>query len=101
MRQGEYEVRAMIEPHELPTTYEVWLYSVVEWQCEDLEGCPRYEARAVRTGSIGSTETISFAATPSPHYAEEAWFVATNADGTTTSKHVELSKCRRHYCRAR
>lgn len=94
----EVEVRASIETHDLATTYEVWVLAPAEFLCEDLEGCPRYEPRAIETGTLTTPAPITFVDRVSPHYTEEVWFVASNADGTTTSRHVKLSMCRREYC---
>jgi hypothetical protein len=94
----EVEVRASIETHDLPTTYEVWFLAPVEFQCEDLEGCPRYEPRVIETGTLTTPGTITVADEVNPHYTEEVWFVASNADGTRTSRHVKLSMCRSDYC---
>jgi len=96
--ESEVEVRALIEPHGLPTTYEVWFVGP-ELLCEDLEGCPQYEPSVIKTGSIASAATTTFRDEVSLHYKEEIWFVASNADGTTTSRHVKLSKCHLRYCR--
>ncbi len=94
----EVEVRASIETHDLPTTYEVWFLAPVGFLCEDREGCPQYEPRVIETGTLTTPATITFADEVNPHYTEEVWFVASNADGTTTSRHVKLSMCRRDYC---
>ena len=90
---------ALIEPHGLAATYEVWgLFP--ELICEDLQGCPHYHPEVVETGSITSATTVVFRDEISPHYKEEVWFVARNADGRTKSPRVKLSPCRRNYCRS-
>ena len=92
------EVRGLIDPHGLPTRYEVWMVEP-EFFCEDLEGCPHYAPEVIKTGSIAATQTVVFRDEIQPQYREEVWFMARNADGKTKSRHVKLSPCHRRYCR--